>query len=495
MKIRNKLFIGISILVLLFISLAVFFNQTFLLSFYIRETQTKLIIDAKSIDSRYNGNIKEAIPDLRKMEWNSGIHIIIFDRQLELKYMSQFQDHNLNPEPEQSLRNSMPFPPLRMEFLTQLRNFLNQLRDNEKGHYAFQNNPETDKLISFINCGYILNNGDILVLNRPLAELKESAGVANRFLMLSGFIICLIGIIVVYVVSRRLTRPIIELRDMAHDMAGLNFSHKFIAHSNDEIAELGISINSLSRQLDMSINELNHTNQKLREDIDREKKLEEMRRDFVSSVSHELKTPIALIMGYAEGLKDGVAKRKDRDYYCNVMMDESKKLDLLLKDLLDLSQFDSGVFRLSIKQFDLKEKIEEILQKYTPLINDKKIKLTLAAQSTVVNADPSRIEQVIVNYLNNAIDHCEGERRIHIRIEKSGDFAEFALFNSGKPVPEEALEKIWLRFYKTDSSRNRSFGGTGLGLAIVRAILELHDAPFGARNLPGGVEFYFRLRI
>jgi signal transduction histidine kinase len=113
----------------------------------------------------------------------------------------------------------------------------------------------------------------------------------------------------------------------------------------------------------------------------------------------------------------------------------------------------------------------------------------------VVNADPSRIEQVIVNYLNNAIDHCEGERRIHIRIEKSGDFAEFALFNSGKPVPEEALEKIWLRFYKTDSSRNRSFGGTGLGLAIVRAILELHDAPFGARNLPGGVEFYFRLRI
>ena len=114
---------------------------------------------------------------------------------------------------------------------------------------------------------------------------------------------------------------------------------------------------------------------------------------------------------------------------------------------------------------------------------------------SAVKADPSRIEQVIVNYLNNAIDHCEGERRIHIRVEKSGDFAEFTLFNSGKPVPEEALEKIWLRFYKTDSSRNRSFGGTGLGLAIVRAILELHDAPFGARNLPDGVEFYFRLRI
>ncbi len=488
MKIRNKLFIGISILVLLFISLAVFFNQTFLLSFYIRETQTKLIVDAKNIDSRYNGNITDALPDLRTIEWNSGIHIEIIDRYLELKYMTHGEDHGIGPDPEQKLRPDMPIPPFRREFL-------NKLRNNERGYYAFQDNPGPDKLISFIDCGYILNNGDILILSRPLAELKESAGVANRFLMLSGFIICLIGIMAVYVLSRRFTRPIIELRDMAHDMAGLNFSHKFIVHSNDEIAELGKSINSLSRQLNLSINELNIANLKLREDIDRERKLEEMRRDFVSSVSHELKTPIALIMGYAEGLKDGVAKRKDRDYYCSVIMDESKKLDLLLKDLLDLSQFESGVFRLSIKQFDLKEKLEEILQKYTLLINDKKIKLTLAAQITAVKADPSRIEQVIVNYLNNAIDHCEGERRIHIRIEKSGDFAEFALFNSGKPVPEEALEKIWLRFYKTDSSRSRSFGGTGLGLAIVRAILELHNAPFGVRNLSDGVEFYFRLKI
>lgn len=484
MNIRNKLFLGISTLVLLFILLSIFFNQTFLLSFYIRETQSKLLIAAKGIDLKYRGNITGILADLMYIEWNSGIHIEILDSKLDLKYMTE----NRGPGPKPSEGNQ---PPVRPPFEKML---LLQLKSTEPGNYIFQNNIHPNLMIRFFEMGYILNNGDFIILSRPLAALEESAGVANRFLMLSGLIICAIGIFTVYIFSRRFTKPIIELRDMAQSMSELNFNHKFTIRSHDEIAELGKSINSLSGQLDRSINELRLVNKKLREDIDRERKLEEMRKDFVSSVSHELKTPIALIQGYAEGLKEGVAKKQDRDYYCNVIIDESRKMDRLLQDLLNLSQYESGIFKLNIRKFDLKELMEKILQKYSPLIHDKKIQLEMIAEHVEVQADPSRIEQVIMNFLNNAADHCEGEKWIQICIKGTEDNATFTIFNSGKPIPEDALEKIWFRFYKTDPSRNRSYGGTGLGLAVVKAILELHNASFGVKNLSDGVEFWFELK-
>ena len=260
-----------------------------------------------------------------------------------------------------------------------------------------------------------------------------------------------------------------------------------------------ILIEDLSQNLEIKIQEktreLQIANLKLAEDIDRERKLETMRKDFVSSVSHELRTPIALIQGYAEGLIRGINTAKDYDYYCGVILDESSKMARLLEDLLDLSRYDSGVFRLEKTEFSLDELIQAVCEKYQPIFQERDIRLESETTQTIIFADPIRIEQVLVNFLNNAIDHCEGEKRIGISLRKQSERVRVSVCNTGNQIPEDSLDKIWQRFYKTDPSRNRSYGGTGLGLAIVKAILELHDASYGVENVSGGVKFWFELGI
>lgn len=278
-------------------------------------------------------------------------------------------------------------------------------------------------------------------------------------------------------------------------MSKLDFSKKYAVQSDDEVGQLGKSINSLSDQLDRAIFSLTEANKKLREDIEQERRIDKMRKEFINNVSHELKTPIALIQGYAEGLKLNINEdEENKNYYCDVIMDEAGKMNRLVKDLLDLSQIESGSFKLDKTSFNISSLIESVLDKYRPVLFEKGIKVELdIPEYLTVNGDAGRIEQVLVNYLINAINHVDDKKEIKIQAVILNEKVKISVCNSGENIPDESLDKIWTSFYKVDKARTRSYGGTGLGLSVVKAIQELHGNSCGMENLEDGVLFWFEV--
>ncbi|MGE5415750.1 MAG: ATP-binding protein [Acidobacteriota bacterium] len=348
---------------------------------------------------------------------------------------------------------------------------------------------------NFLNLIARLNNGDYLLLSTSISAIEESAAIANRFSLFTGLLTIILGGVIVYLFARRTTSPILELKAIAQRMALLDFSKKYEGRSNDEISELGSSINVLSDQLDHSISALRQANEKLQQDIEQKRQIDEMRKEFVSSVSHELKTPISLIQGYAEGLKtDVITDEENKNYYCDVIIDEAAKMDKTVRQLLDLTQIESGHMQLERTNFDISAFLDHVLEKYTPVLSEKKAALIMEKdESVIVNADPVRTEQVLVNYITNAIDHIDQAGTIRIKIATDNRHARISVYNSGPRIPDDSLDMIWTSFYKVDKARTRAYGGTGLGLSIVKAIQELQGNVYGAMNLKDGVEFWFEL--
>jgi signal transduction histidine kinase len=240
---------------------------------------------------------------------------------------------------------------------------------------------------------------------------------------------------------------------------------------------------------------LTEANRKLLEDIERERRIDEMRREFISNVSHELKTPISLIQGYAEGLKENVNEdEENKNFYCEVIADEAGKMGKLVGELLDLSQIEAGTFKLDKINFEISRLAAKVMEKYKPIFLEKKIDCALEEEpGLIVFADRFRTEQIIVNYLNNAINHVDQKKLINISIKSFQNKARVSVYNSGRPISPELSDKIWESFYKVDKARTRAYGGTGLGLSIVKAIQEMDNNRYGVLNRDGGVEFWFEL--
>jgi signal transduction histidine kinase len=247
--------------------------------------------------------------------------------------------------------------------------------------------------------------------------------------------------------------------------------------------------------LDTAITELNIKNKTLEEDIEKERKIDEMRKEFISSVSHELRTPLSVIQGYAEGLVSNVAEsEEDRKFYCDVIMKETDKMNKLVKDLLNLSQIESGYFHIEKTEFNITSLIEYVLNKYKSNFAEKNIEIQFElGESYIVCGDMVRIEQILTNYINNAINHVDNNRIIKINQIVDKDKIKISVFNSGKHIPEEYIEKIWTSFYKVDKARTRAYGGYGLGLSIVKALSDLHNNAYGVENIEGGVTFWFEV--
>ena len=254
-------------------------------------------------------------------------------------------------------------------------------------------------------------------------------------------------------------------------------------------------MNTLSEKLKETIGELKTANNELQRDIAEKIRIDETRKDFIANVSHELKTPIALIQGYAEGLTEGMAEDKDsRDYYCEVIMDEANKMNKMVRQLLTLTALEFGNDLPVMEQFDLTALIGGILSSAGILIQQKEAQVIFTQKEPVyVWADEFKIEEVITNYLNNALNHLSGERRIEIRVETMDKEVKVSVFNTGSPIPEEDLEKLWTKFYKVDKAHTREYGGSGIGLSIVKAIMDSHNKSCGVENRPDGVAFWFTL--
>lgn len=491
-SITKKLFIITTIVLVVFISLNVLFQSVFFERFYMHRKSKMLGSNLIKVSKIYKDASSDGadypLSEIQMFEEKNNAKVFILDGNGQM----------------------LTFPNANMDIDNSKYNAITQLNRQWKNDPSIVNNiifsgqlytmvmHNKNYNIDNVICAYPVNLGKmthILIGVSSLQPVGEASSVIREFYIYFFIIAVIMSVFLSTVYSRMISKPLKKLNNHAEEVAKLNFSSRCNIDTDDEIGNLAKTFNFLTANLDKSLKELQASNQKLKEDIEKERKLEKMRREFIAGVSHELKTPIALISGYAEGLKDNIASEESRDFYLDVIMDESDKMSTLVSDMLDLSQLESGSFKLNISNFYINELCNDILKKYSESIKEKNINFEVITNDDIsVEGDEFRIEQVITNFVNNAIRHTTFEGYVKLSVSDKDKYVVICVENSGDNIHKEELKNIWDKFYKIDKSRSRIEGGTGLGLSIVKNILELHNSKFGVANINGGVKFYFTLR-
>ncbi|MBB6690861.1 HAMP domain-containing protein [Cohnella xylanilytica] len=344
-------------------------------------------------------------------------------------------------------------------------------------------------------------NGKVLFALSSLQPVTNAASVFRDLsLYVFAFAFVVVGLLAVGYAAL-VTRPLRRLNGIAGRLASLDFSTRSGWKRKDEIGELSRTFDFLADNLQGTLAELTSANEKLRLDIENEKRLERMRREFVAGVSHELKTPLSLVGGYAEGLRDNIGSGAKREKYAEVILEETRRMASIVGDMLDLSQLESGRYSLKREAFDVAELLNEAADRAEAYAagSGKSVRVNVRlpeppAEPPRAYADRLRIGQVLTNLATNAVRHAAEGGAIEFSAAPEGGRWTIYVRNDGEPIPEEELTRIWGQFYRIDRSRSRDSGGTGIGLAIVRQILELHGSRYGVRNEPGGVVFAFTLQ-
>lgn len=365
----------------------------------------------------------------------------------------------------------------------------------EQSNYIVRQSRDRMLDIEYLEMLGTLDSGDYFMMRTPLESIRDSVILANRFYMGIGAASVIISAIIIYLFSRKVTKPVMELAEISKRMTALDFDAKFESRGENEIDVLGEHVNQLSEALEKTISELKTANNELRRDIEQKEKIDEMRKEFLANVSHELKTPLALIQGYAEGLKDGISDdAESRDFYCEVIMDEAQKMNTMVKKLLTLNEVEFGHEKVLMERFNVSELIEGIAQSCSLLIEKKGGRLCMQLENPLyIWNDELKIEEVLTNYISNACNHLDGERIIEIKAERKEEKARISVFNTGKQIPEEDMDRIWEKFYKVDKAHTRAYGGSGIGLSIVKAIMESVNGSYGVKNYTNGVEFWIEI--
>lgn len=356
------------------------------------------------------------------------------------------------------------------------------------------NTPQNSSFIE--GFGYCSDNQTIVIMSTPVAGLKESVNISNKFLIYVAVIGFIITVIITFLITKMITSPILQLAEISNKMGKLDFTARYMGKRSDEIQTLGQNMNYMSDRLKKAISKLQEANEVLKEDIKRKEAIDEMRKDFIANVSHELKTPIALIQGYAEGLNEGLCEDEEsRKYYTEVIMDESEKMNKMVKQLLTLSSIESGNSILHKENFNMTSLTDSVLSSISILIGEKNVKVNFdTSRDVFLYADEFKIEEVVTNYISNAIHHVNDNGTIKIDVSEDESNVYFSVYNTGNQIPEKDLPNVWEKFFKVDKAHSRSYGGSGIGLSIVKAIVEAHGGAVKVVNKSDGVEFSFRIQ-
>ncbi|WP_075718636.1 sensor histidine kinase [Roseburia sp. 499] len=460
-----------------------FINTTLLEDYYISHKKDVLIETFQTVDKAYaegNGDTESFEIELEKQCANSNITLMVISSNGTI---IQSNVSNKDMLLEQFLD---------IMFSAQSQNAV--VVENTKDYLIEKTADTRLKSDYLVLCG-TMQDGNQILLRTALESIKESVGIANRFLAYVGIVAVILCAIILYFVTRRITNPILQLAEISRRMTNLDFDAKFQSRGENEIDFLGEHMNQMSETLEKTISELKSANNQLKIDIEKKEQVDEMRKEFISNVSHELKTPIALIQGYAEGLQECINDdAESREFYCEVIMDEAEKMNRMVKNLLTLNQLESGNEQVVFERFDITELIQGVINATAILREQNGISLTLdAGKPMYVWADEFKTEQVLTNYISNAIHYASGEKKIHITVKQENDIVRVGVFNTGNPIPESDIEHIWEKFYKVDKARTREYGGNGIGLSIVKAIMDSFHRECGVINYENGVEFWFEL--
>ena len=342
----------------------------------------------------------------------------------------------------------------------------------------------------------LTGTGYYYIISTPMASIQESVSLSNQFLLIIGLFALVAGGIIIYLVTRSLTKPILQISRISQKVSRLDFSERYDGKINNEIGILGKNINQMSDSLRRSIDELRSANAQLEKDLKEKDQIDEMRRLFLSNVSHELKTPIALIQGYAEGLQDGITDDPESmQYYCEVIVDEAQKMNAIVRRLLNLDEIESGQMQIAPEVFNLADLVRSGVESTKVLASDKQVEWKVNSPDEVlVLADTFMIESVLQNYLSNACHYVSDPGTITVSVLPDGDQVIVSVHDTGPEIPAEDIDHVWDKFYKVDKARTRAYGGSGIGLSIVKAIIRAHGTRCGVIDRDGGVDFWFELQ-
>lgn len=548
-SIRFKITVLFAGIICILIVMLLLFNITFSEKFYMQDKQEAMLNAYESIDDACNQYSAGSISDtdlrnnLEQVSTSKGMSIIIVNSDWTTFYVSTHGDEMMLERLKKSIFNndifqgmpdksgSMQEQPdenrngdgrpddlpdnagdnsdngdrnvgkktLPEKIIDMSGNGASETRDilYQSDKYTVQKVYDSRLLDDYIELWGTLDNGNFILIRTPIQGIKDNVHISNTFITYIGIVTLIIGIIAAFVLSSYISKPIKQLSNIAERMSELDFDIKYDGKDKGEIGLLGKSMNNMSQKLEENISQLKTANLELQRDIDKKEKLEKMRTDFLSNVSHELKTPIALIQGYAEGLKEGITDDPESmDFYCSVIMDEAAKMNNMVKRLLTLNQIEFGEDELVMERFDINELVKSVVNANELRATQKNLSITYDILDTplYVWADEYKVEEVVTNYLSNAINHCCNENIIKIKVGQiDKDNVRVSVFNTGNNIPEADIEHIWEKFYKVDKARTREYGGNGIGLSIVKAIVESMGKTCGVNNLSDGVEFWFDL--
>lgn len=316
-----------------------------------------------------------------------------------------------------------------------------------------------------------------IFIHSSVEEIKNTLKDIYANIWWAAFTSAILSIIFLYWLSRRISQPLIQMNEISREIAMGDFRKRVKVVNQDEMGQLASNFNAMADSL---------------------AKLEEMRKNFVANVSHELRSPLTSIRGYIEGVLDRTIQVNEQEKYLKVALQETKRLNKLINELLDLSQIESGQFPLNISSFDINETIRRVLIAQEDRINHKNmdVKVDFQEEQCFVEADQDRIQQVLVNLLDNAIKYNREEGQLCIKSWSHNDKVYVRIQDQGLGISKEDIPHIWERFYQVDKSRTPNRGGTGLGLSIVKKIIEEHEQNIWINSKNGeGTAFIFSLKI
>ena len=490
-SIRTQMIAVVSVIMTITMILCVMINRFFVKDLYYWNKQQAMSGYYRSVTGFISDGDREALgEELSAMRYADNISFYVYYTEQIFPYLSYRDDAgNYVSAAEKSEMEAR----LKEIFFNASSGNLEETVLESNDSYTIQQVSYKGASNSYMELYGMLRDHVYFLMRTPLAPVGESADAASRLLFITMLGTTLFAGILISLFTQRLTGPILKLAELSRHMARLDFTSRYEGKQNNELKVLGNSMNQMSDQLQATIDELRQANEQLRKDIEEKIQIDELRKEFLSNVSHELKTPIALIQGYAEGLQEAVNDDPEsRNFYCDVIIDEAAKMNEMVRKLLTLNHLEFGQDALSPEVFSLSELLDTVLSSNELIAQGRGIRLERDYPAgCMAFADEFKIEEVITNYVSNAINHAEGEKRIRVTVAEEEERYRVTVYNTGKQIPEDSLDKVWIKFYKVDKARTREYGGSGIGLSIVKAVMDAHRQPFGVYNTAEGAAFWF----
>lgn len=487
----DKKIIRIIALILSFIMLAIIFiTEKSLDTLYLAQSAVRSFFSYYDIEEAYTNAGENFFTEMDSIEHNNVISVEIYSAHGEFVYSSAYKGEQSYPPYN---KNSKKLPDSIKKNYEIIQNL------GEVSHNTFNISCDTasSRHTEYLVGSWKTDSGITIKIFSAKTVVDSNAKLAVAFVALVAIFVAFIGYIILSFVIRRTMRPLGEMSEVTKNMSSLDFSEKCNPGTTTEIALLADSINEMSVSLESALTDLRQKNEKLQDDIEKEKTIDRLRQTFISGVSHELKTPIAIIQGYSEGLKVFLESDPETALkYCDTIINETERMNYLVMKLLDIIKYESGEYKLNYETFSIHGIIEDWFVRNNAILSEKGITAVNNIDKNIKGfGDLFILSTVVNNYISNAVAHVQDEMRIEASAEEIDEGRyRISIFNTGKPIDAKDIDHIWTSFYRADKAMSRAQGRYGLGLATVASIQKLHEQEYGVINREDGVEFWFDVK-